>query len=239
MEMKPKNKHVVSRKIKFLALAVGLVILLLLVATIRVVVPAQLETTVVPDPMAYFQARQPGVNNKPLKEPGPVSSAIQDKRQSPETADRDAYVDIMEQHAAVWVVRRSAFLPIRDISNVPADLRNLAKRYNGEMTARLESATATLLMSEASGDMERIHPLRAASHECANLFPKQADYLNPEFQQVWGDFCLRLSNLLGFRADGRIGRITFLGSDGSRLEVSASYRFTGCTRRRRTPGRGP
>lgn len=99
--MKPKNKHVVSRKIKFLALAVGLVILLLLVATIRVVVPVQLETTVVPDPMAYFQTRQPGVNNKPLKEPGPVSSAIQDKRQSPETADRDAYVDIMEQHAAV------------------------------------------------------------------------------------------------------------------------------------------
>lgn len=148
--MKPKSKRIVSRRIKFLALAAGLVNFVLLAALIRVVVPVQLETTVVPDPMAYFQAHRPAV--------------------------RDAHADIKERHAAVWVVRRSAFLPILDVSKVPPDLRNTAKAYNNEMSDRLESATAALLVSQPLRSTEPMHPFSAASHEYANWFPKQADY---------------------------------------------------------------
>jgi hypothetical protein len=197
METKPKNKLIFSRRIKFLVLATGLVIVLLLVATIILVGPDQLKTNVVPDPMAYFQTQ--------------------------EAAGRDAHALIKEQHAAVWIVRRSAFLPIPDVTKVPRDLRDSAKVYNDEMRGRLESATAGLLVANLSQGWDRMHPLRAAFSERSSSFPKQADYLNAEFQQVWRDFCMTLSSLQGFRADGRPDHVTFLGPDRSKLEVSDNF----------------
>ncbi len=197
MKVKPEKKTVLSRRKKFLVLAVGLVVILLLVATISVVGPAQLKTYVVPDPMAYFKASESG---------GP-----------------DAHAVTKEQHAAVWIVRRSAFLPIPDITKVPVDLRDSAKAYNDEMRGRLESATAGLLTSRPLGVGDRMHPLRAASSKQSSSFPGQADYLNPEFQQVWRDFCLRLNCLVDFRAQGRPGMITFHDRDGSKMKVSDSF----------------
>jgi hypothetical protein len=143
--------------------------------------------------------------------------------QPSETVVRERHAEIKKQHAAVWVVRRSAFLPILDAAKVPPDLRDAAKAYNDRISNRLKSATATLLTPKSSRTRQRIHPLTAASDKHASLFPQQAHYMNPDFQRVWIDFCLLLSNLRDFLAEGRPGIVIFRGRGGSKLKVSDDY----------------
>jgi len=191
---KPKTKSRVWRWIKLLAVAAGLVSIFLLVAMIRVLVQSQLESYEVPDPMAYFQTDQAGSS--------------------------DTHAQITEQHASVWIVRRSAFLPIQDLAKVPPALQEAANAYCSDMRDRLDSTAAPLLVAKAPQTINRVHPLSAAAHKSTKLFSTQAAYLNPDFQPAWQDLCLRVSRLLDFRAQGRPDMVTFFDRSGSELKVA-------------------
>jgi hypothetical protein len=193
---KPKKTPRLWRRIKFLALLVGFVLIFLLVAMIRVLVQSQLESYEVPDPMAYFQTGQAN--------------------------SRDTHAQIKAQHARVWIVRRSAFLPILNMAELPPSLLDAAEAYTNDMRGRLKSATATLLAPQTPRMGNRVHPLSASSHKSAALFSKEADKLNPNFQQVWRDFFLRTNCLQDFRTEGRPGWVTFMGPDGLDMKVSNS-----------------
>ena len=146
------------------------------------------------NPMAYFDTGQPGV--------------------------RDTHKDISEQHAALWIVRRSSFLPISDTSMVPQDFQDRANAYNNEMSDRLKSATAPLLLSASLSVLDRLHPLQVTRCKSARLFPKQDGYLNPHFQRSWREYCLYLSSLLNYCAKGRPDVRTFVDKNGLRMESS-------------------
>lgn len=194
----PQGESRLWRCVKLLALLVGLVFVVLLLAMIRVLVQSQIQSYAAPDPMAYFQTEQPG--------------------------SEAAHEQITEGHASVWIVRRSAFLPILDVAKVAPDLQDAARSYNSDMSKRLESAAALLLAAKPRRNRDPAHTLTltSASHKSASLFSKQADYLNPEFEQVWQDLCLRTSELMDFRTHGRTGWVTFFDSNDTQVQVSES-----------------